>query len=277
MVSPIDALREPAYTGERRCWPCTVVNIALLAIGAFTAGVVLSWLGAAVLAVAGLVVIWLRGYLVPYTPTFAPRLAGRLPYDPFHTDGGRPEAGADSSSLAESGQSVDGERLMGALLEAGVLTVDGETEDLLLADSVRTEWQSAIEEYAAMEPAELGARIRVLSGAATVETVSEADEVWYHLRDDDGAISGGGILSRAVAITEVSAYETLGSWIDDSDIRMQAVEPLRMFLDTCPICGVGLEETDTLDCCGGAVNPKQEPRDVLACPDCGRKLYTFPA
>lgn len=89
MSSLLDRIREPAYTGSRRCWPCTVLNSSLLSVGVLFVGVVVSWLAATVLAVVGALVIWLRGYLIPYTPAFAPRLATALLGDSFQVDEGR--------------------------------------------------------------------------------------------------------------------------------------------------------------------------------------------
>ncbi|PSQ12345.1 hypothetical protein BRC93_02295 [Halobacteriales archaeon QS_5_70_15] len=54
---------------------------------------------------------------------------------------------------------------------------------------------------------------------------------------------------------------------------LAAAAALRTFLETCPDCGAALEETTTAAaCCGG---PKEEPADVLYCPDCDARLFTF--
>lgn len=276
MDSSLDRFRDPAYTGTNRCWPCTAVNVLLLAAGTLLTGLLTLWPLAGAVAVAGAVVIWLRGYLVPYTPQFAPRLVGKLPVDPFHvTDGGTPVDQQDHSSLANEESAVDGEQLMQALLESGVLVVDDETDQLSVAPSVRSDWDDAIDRYAALEPEELGARIRVLANVPSVQTNDEGNAVWYSLQNGSAAESKA--LSRPVAVAEIAALDALESYVDDETIRRQAIEPLRMFLETCPVCRVDLVETDTLDCCGGLVNPKQKPQEVLACPQCDRRLYTFPA
>lgn len=83
------AIRRPAHTGADRCWPCTALNLFLLALGCLALAVV-SPPASAALAAVGTAAIWLRGYLVPYTPQFAPRLVARLPWDPFPAGGGRP-------------------------------------------------------------------------------------------------------------------------------------------------------------------------------------------
>jgi len=77
----LDSLREPAHTGSRRCWPCTALNGVLVGIAALLVG--RRWrslAGVVVLGVGGLLIA-LRGYVVPYTPTVAPRIVDRLPVD----------------------------------------------------------------------------------------------------------------------------------------------------------------------------------------------------
>lgn len=67
-----ETLRRPEYTGENRCFPCTVVNVLIAA----ALGAVVSKRSkpAAVFAVGGsLASIYLRGYLVPGTPELTKR------------------------------------------------------------------------------------------------------------------------------------------------------------------------------------------------------------
>lgn len=68
----VDDLKRPEYTGENRCLPCTIVNLAIAAaVGALVArrrrvaGALAFGLSAAL--------IYLRGYLVPGTPTLTKR------------------------------------------------------------------------------------------------------------------------------------------------------------------------------------------------------------
>ncbi|ARS91742.1 hypothetical protein [Natrarchaeobaculum aegyptiacum] len=68
----LDDLKQPEYTGENRCLPCTVVNLTIAAA--------LGWLVARKHRIAGVLVfvvsaaiISLRGYLVPGTPTLTRR------------------------------------------------------------------------------------------------------------------------------------------------------------------------------------------------------------
>jgi len=127
-LSPEIGLRRPEYTGSDRCWPCTVVNVVLVAAGAAAAALA-GWPGVgAGLGIAGLALVWLRGYVVPGTPRFAPRLVAPIPGSDalFHgTDGGgaaTPDGGTGSLDPAEIG----GEELLDRLVGSGVLEVDGD-------------------------------------------------------------------------------------------------------------------------------------------------------
>lgn len=76
----ISRLRRPEYTGENRCIPCTVVNVAITAtVGVVVTGALWSAgpavalpVGTGVVAV-GLALVVLRGYVVPGTPALTRR------------------------------------------------------------------------------------------------------------------------------------------------------------------------------------------------------------
>lgn len=76
LPEPLDRLRQPEYTGENRCLPCTLLNVAIAVLLAVSIAAP-TWLaaGTAPAAVAGALTIGIslgtiaiRGYLVPGTP-----------------------------------------------------------------------------------------------------------------------------------------------------------------------------------------------------------------
>ncbi|MFB6129524.1 MAG: hypothetical protein ABEJ28_01730 [Salinigranum sp.] len=69
-LSPV---RQPEYTGENRCIPCTVVNLAIAAVLSLAVWVWLSAVLAVVVAAVSVAAIVLRGYLVPGTPALTKR------------------------------------------------------------------------------------------------------------------------------------------------------------------------------------------------------------
>ncbi|WP_396613336.1 hypothetical protein ACH9L7_17035 (plasmid) [Haloferax sp. S1W] len=68
----VEALHQPEYTGENRCEPCTVLNLLIAGLlGSVVARK--SKLGGVVAVGLSIGLIYLRGYLVPGTPTLTKR------------------------------------------------------------------------------------------------------------------------------------------------------------------------------------------------------------
>jgi hypothetical protein len=317
--SLIDRLRRSEHTGERRCWPCTVVNAVLLTI-AVVALRRRSRALAIPAALLGAGAIWLRGYLVPGTPRWAPELVAALPvpYDPFdHGDGYAPDPSASgvasgsapAAATATAGDGVatvetesgeteptgvagdgddrpapdapdslsaepDPEALLDRLAAAGVLATDG--EDLVLDAGFEADWHDRMAELAALDTEALSRVTFEAAHAADHEVYEDDHGEWIILDDGRGGVKGRTWLPRPVAIAEAAAVETLEGRVEDRDTRLAAAGPLRMFLETCPDCGDDLGFTTSQECCGGGTDPRSEPDDVLACPSCRVRLYTFP-
>ncbi len=303
MSSVLSALRHPEHTGERRCWPCTIANGALLALAVIAVARTRRRALAALLMVVGTAAIALRGYFIPYTPQFAPRLARRLPGDPFGVENPirprPPEPPADASvapnarettdgpdthsspethsgpetshSLTEEGP--DGEAVLTALFEAGVLVDDGET--IALTNDSRERWRTEMDTLRQLDMDALAAVVGETAPTADALSVEGDGGDWVVLTDETGSIGRGVWLSRPVAIAETAAVRALADDLDFS-LRLAAARPLRMFLETCPVCGGPVSETTTLDCCGGLSTPNTGPQDVLACEACDEWLFTFP-
>ena len=261
-------IRRPEYTGEDRCWPCTVVNAIGLGVVSVLVGSVQPWVGVAV-ALVGAVVIWLRGYLLPYTPRFAPRLVERLPVGTFHDRRGGDSLGTLGSGDVDDGE---GERVLQRLVEAGVVAVDGER--LTLAERFGTEWEARMDELAAESPSELAdAALEASSVASSARTVEGSGRSFVVLSDDAGNVSW---LDRPVAIAETAAAEVLVSAGVPADVRDVAAHAVCAFLDLCPACGDGVVETDASSCCGGTVpSPTETSPRVLACPSCDVRFFTL--
>lgn len=67
-MSLLSKLRQPEYTGEHRCTPCTIINVGIAAAGGIIATKLTSRLGGTMTVAGSLGLIYLRGYLVPGTP-----------------------------------------------------------------------------------------------------------------------------------------------------------------------------------------------------------------
>lgn len=269
MREALDDLRRPAYIGERRCWPCTALNAGLLALACAVVARATP-IGAAGVGLAGSAAIALRGYLVPYTPQIAPRLAARLPFDvPQPADRAKRPPSRPPGSLTDD--DLAGEVVTERLLDAGVLVA--EDEALVLDESVRERWRDEMGSLRALEPDALADAIRaIVDATTTVDRVETADGEWFVLSEAANAVASERWLSRPIAIAEVGAVGALDGL--SRGYRLAAAGPLRLFLERCPACEGPIEATTTAACCGGP-----GPRgldDVLACTACERRVFTYP-
>ncbi|WP_267643452.1 hypothetical protein [Haloarchaeobius amylolyticus] len=271
-MSTLERFRDDAYTGERRCWPCTVVNVGIVGL-VVAAAIVLDYpVVAGVVGVVGLGAIWARGYVVPYTPRFAPQLVAALPIgsDPFHADGGA-QVPDEDGTLAD--EEMDGETVLTRLVEAGVVVPEG--EDLVLADDFYDRWHARMDAHREASAEELAGRIRDLVPGASVSVEDGARGPYVVVSQSGTASLSDAWLTRPVAIAEVAAVEALDGTGLDEGTRLAAAEPLRTFLDVCPDCGGAVEVTTTVECCGGSAGAT-DPDEVLACTECDTRLFTFP-
>jgi hypothetical protein len=278
MRSLYDRLRNPSHTGERRCWPCTVTNAALLLLGCAALARRRSRSLAVALGAVGGAAITLRGYLVPLTPRFAPRLVSVLPGDPFHADSEvgpkRADAPDAPGSLADDGDT--GEQVVAALVERDVVEPDG--ENLYLADDFREAWREEMKQLRGRSHEELAAALRAAAPEGTVvDAVEPGDDRWFVISDGSDDPARERWLTRPVAVAEAAAVRTLADRTDLSETgRAQAAGPLRTLLDACPVCDGPVEETTAIECCGGPGGARADaPDEVLACTDCDARLYTF--
>ncbi|MDR9381488.1 MAG: hypothetical protein RI560_07435, partial [Natronomonas sp.] len=160
----LSTLRRDAYTGPNRCWPCTALNVAILAVTAVVVGWATVALVGVAVAVAGFAAVWLRGYLVPYTPRVTGRVLPVLPGDRFGhatpppgapsetaaTEGGDSDQSNPKATPAVYGQGVSAGSTHGAagaavveeLLAADVLVDEGTT--LALASAFHEAWRATI-------------------------------------------------------------------------------------------------------------------------------------
>ena len=254
----VDRLRRPEYTGRNRCLRCTVLNLGLVAAAGALA---FQWRPTAALAVLciGVLLVALRGYVVPGTPRFAPRLTAGLPVgfegadDPL-----TPLEDVNSTADAADGDHA-GIAVLEALADAGVLAEAG--EELFLDEAFRERWTDRM------------ATLRAADEAAFLDRVTAACPA-----DLTGQIHGDRVLlagdhdvrtSRAVATAETAAIETLAEWGVAGPVRVRAAAPLRTFLGTCPACGGRVRETTRQNCCGGPGSVYGTPEHpVLACEAC---------
>ena len=247
--SPIvtDVLRrfkQPEYTGENRCSICTVINTGIALVVA--SGVALVSIPGAV-AVFGisLVVIAVRGYLVPGTPT----LVTFLPHRIHHVSGPGPGPGTGHESLTQTDPSFDVETTLKA---AAVIEDCEQVDDLCLTDSYRRNWHARMATLT-----EADAQCEQLATALSVSPdeieFEEADTGWHVYID---GVRAGGWQSEAAFVADLASEELLAERIEDWDHlsdrdSAQLLVALRSFVEECPHCGgeVVADEAVTKSCC----------------------------
>lgn len=254
--------------GENRCVPCLLVNVVLL-VGVSALLAVASLPVGVGFAVVGGIVLLHRGYLVPYTPVFAPRLVARLPWNPFEKP--RP------SDALEYRNDGDGEELLGALVRAGIVTA--EADELALDQAFESRWYERMRELRSVSTDRLARRIRRIAPGATEATVTDVNDTTYVvLSDGSDDLERESWLSRPVAIAETAAAELLRDEEVGPDRRARAAHVLPMFLRSCPACGTEVVEEPAGGCCGPPeVGPSGDRLLALVCKDCSVQLFTFEA
>lgn len=261
----LDWLRQPEYTGENRCLPCTVMNtiIAVVLAGAVAAG---GWIltepaigigvGTGVLAISS-AAIYFRGYLVPGTPKLTKQY---LPQRVLGWFGKAPERATIETDL-------DPEQ---ALVSAGALEPCADRDELCLADGFRREWYDEIDR---LESANAG-RERLLD----VLGLAEGSVGFEDYGDAFRARVNGSVVGRweseAAFLADVAAAERLderiANWGELSvRERSQLLSGLRIFIDSCPSCG-GRPEfgTDTVESCCSTHEVA-----AVSCDGCGARLF----
>lgn len=258
ITSTIGTVRNPEYTGDNRCLPCTAVNVLIAAVASALAWVLVPVAGFVVAAVS-LLSIYLRGYLVPGTPTLTKRYFPDWLLRQFDKE--------PAPSSAPEG-SVDIEQF---LLDSGVL-VEGPV-DLELDDQFETMWYREMERTENAE--EDATRLANMLG------IEESDiEITYH--DDALVARGNGSRigqweSRAAFVADIAAAAVLEehspNWTTLSMAdRSELLGVLRLFLERCPECNgeVELGQEVVESCCRSI--------DVVAttCRECSTRLFESP-
>jgi len=257
----VHSLRQPEYTGENRCVPCTAVNLVIAAVVSSLVAVV-SPPAAVVVFVASVAAIYLRGYLVPGTPTLTKRYFPDSVLKLF-----------DKHELPEP-PAVEND----ADIEAFLLDVDAVEEcrdgtDLCLTDAFREAWYDRIEIHRERgneddSVAVLFEGLDIDPDRVRVQSYGDAYEAYI----DDTRV--GQWESRAAYLADIAAEDELRerhpAWHRlGFDERTEILGALRLWLERCPVCegSVTLGEETVESCCRSI--------DVIAatCEECGARVF----
>ena len=277
----VSLFRQDAYVGSRRCWPCTALNVGLLAAAASLVGWAVGVPTGAAVLLAGLAAIWLRGYLVPYTPRITSRLVELSPVDrdPHRPSPPGPEAAAGrTTGVTDGGAGTETEDdLVDSLLTAGVLAADG--GEISLESGFHSAWRAAIETSRTEESdpeALAGALAEAVPWVAEASVVADDGRRWVRLTDEDDVLANETWLSVPAAVADLTAVRTLAERTTlGARGRTLAAPQLRQFLERCPVCDEPLSVTSPQACCGSPRYVAEGVEAVLACPACDEVLATF--
>lgn len=260
-MSAIDSLRQPEHIGKNRCIPCTAVNIALAFILSSTVLVYSDFLTAALVFTLSLVTIYLRGYLVPGTPTLTKRY---LP--------DRVLRWFDKTAVSDSSPptGIDVEKLLGT---ADAIEPCPQESDLCLTDEFRHSWRERIASLREHPPGETGLdrALHIRSESEMrVESDGQPDESFVAV----GLKGPNQWPSQAAVIADVAAADELdhrfSQWDDLQPAQIAHIlRSLRVFLTRCPVCGGDVADSKQ------AVESCCRSYDVLAlnCQNCGARLF----
>ncbi|MBP1921524.1 hypothetical protein J2751_000517 [Halorubrum alkaliphilum] len=290
-------LRNPRYTGENRCVPCTLVNLLIAVVLAVGVAIV-STAWALVVLVAAVATIAVRGYLVPGTPALTKRylpdrvlvLFDKAPERAtVGFDGTDVEATAERNAVPQEGPDApestepvfDAARV---LVDGGVLVDDPVADDLVVDASFREAWERRSRELADRgsntgqyvdTDRDSNADRRALARFLDIDpdSVSLVDRGYAYVASIDGEPAGRWE-SRPAFVADLAASDVLTErWADWTTLptahRSELLGSLRLFVETCPTCDgtVTLDSTVVESCC--------RQYDVLAatCGDCGTRLF----
>jgi len=268
--SIVDRFRRPDYVGDNRCVPCTIVNSLLTlslavvtALGLWSGGSTpVSAVGAGlIVGCLGSMAIYLRGYLVPYTPTLTKRYFPNSVLAWF-------DKSSTTSPDPEDVELLDVEE---TLQELGVLSPCPRVNDLCLEPSFSRDWHARIETLDEQHIDE-----HTLAGLLDIEDPERLSLSTYGnaavLRVDGQ--QAGQWESTAAVVADIAADRTLrdhdDSWATLHVLnRSRILNALRMFVEHCPSCGqpvtVGQEAVES--CC------RTVDVAAVSCDACGARVF----
>lgn len=289
----IERFRQPEYTGENRCLPCTIVNVMISSFFSTFAVVSIYLIASTHILIAlatgsgififSLIMIYLRGYLVPGTPTFTKRYLPNPILRLF-----------DKSSITRQIHSGGEQERWKITIETEALHWDGhvtkilqqlgalkkctDKDDLCLTEDFKEQWNSAIENVDSNKLSSRGmARKFGLSKPSEYSlTIVDENDVEGHLLSREN-IPVGQWPSRAALVADFAALSVFEDMIDgwedvNPDQRGKLTQSLRLFIEECPTAEgpVTIQEGTRESCCS------ENKVIAVVCTETGDRLMEQP-
>lgn len=249
-------LRNPEHTGENRCVPCTVANLAIGAVASIVVGFEWPLVGTALFLVAAAVVV-VRGYLVPGTPTVTNRYLPERVLRWFDKERTVDRSATESPDL-------NPEQF---LRDRAVVHPCADGDDLCLDNGFADAWRSVAAELDPKLPAETVAPL-VDDAPGRVATVQGRNG--FYVEGEDYRYQW---VSRGALLVDVAADRVLTDRLADWEgrplaHRLTVLQGLRAFLTTCPLCGGDVRfGTDTVQSCCRSTEVV-----AVTCEDCDERF-----
>jgi len=259
-----DALRRPEYTGDNRCLPCTVLNLAIVAVAAGLLGGVVAPVAGVVAGGVGLGLVYVRGYVLPGTPALTERYLPTTALAYFDHAGPERRPGS-----ATTDTDLDPES---ALVRARALRVCADRDDLCLDPSFRAEWRSEMV-VSGQNPDAAADRLR---------PPEFNDPLHVEFREEGAVARTGGVTVAQWPSQEAFVADAAGAAVlEDTDPawhergfveRTQLLAGLRLWLGRCSGCDgrVELGEETVESCC------RSVPVVAASCSACGARIFEAP-
>lgn len=250
----IERYRVEEYTGENRCIPCTIVNVVIAAAVGAVVGIATT-IGGVFVFLASLVAIYVRGYLIPGTPTWTKRYLPDRVLALFDKD---PERLVEDSSGPAVEEFETAERIRyrqenriapdSFLVDVGAIT-DPDDGDRELTDEFASIRQSKLE--AVSERGVDMSDIARLFGAEE-ERIEDLDRDYPAVKvvrrirkwPAEGALV-------ADVATDLALRELTDRW-DPVPVaqKVDILKSMRYLIEACPACGGSIELTEeTVESC----------------------------
>lgn len=257
LTNRLPQLRQPEYTGENRCMPCTAVNSVIAVV--LAVGIAVLWPPAGLAAlVVFFAAIYLRGYLVPGTPELTQRympdrVLRLFDKEPLE-DGGQTDVEGDTEAETRA-EEREPEEIEELLLDAGVVEECEDGDDLCLTGTFEEVWWRRIRAFREDET-------RATEQLAAVIQVDPDDLAFVSKEGTFGVTLEGDLIAKWVSdaafYADLASEPTLSEWLPEWEElgdrrRTELLAGMRAFLEECPACETELEQVEDVrkSCCRG--------------------------
>lgn len=286
IVGDFERIKNPNHTGENRCFPCTVLNLLIIIGVGLLIGVFQIYLGFA-FTIIGIVVIYFRGYLVPYTPLiteylFLDRLVGHFTRSHSATSnstyGSKTNGDTDQSLVETEFETIQQlnryreNKVDPALFlhDCGILECVDTSGNWQFSNGIIGDIDQHIQEY----------RSNLIS-LSTFEEFFDVPRDHLELKNREYPVIRVNRRiwkwpTRSALIIDLALEKTIREYTSEWEAlplrqRMEILESFRPLYAKCPLCSADLELTEHMheSCCRSAKVHQ------LRCAECGECITEY--